>query len=75
VELEIAAMAPGIVQLSTFSWNKRLSRYVKAGQPEKTMELFKQMERECISLDKFTFVSVLNACASLRSVEEGKWVH
>jgi pentatricopeptide repeat protein len=33
------------------------------------------MERECISLDKFTFVPVLNACASLRSVEEGKWVH
>jgi pentatricopeptide repeat protein len=75
VEAEIAAMAPGIVQLSTFSWNKRLSRYVKAGQPEKTMELFKQIERECISFDKFTFVPVLNACARLRSVEEGKWVH
>jgi hypothetical protein len=43
--------------------------------PEKTMELFKKMERECISLDEFTFVPVLNACASLRSVEEGKWVH
>jgi hypothetical protein len=34
VEAELAVMAPGIVQLSIFSWNSRLARYVKVGLNE-----------------------------------------
>ncbi len=49
-------MAPGTVQLSIFSWNSRLARYVKAGQYENAMRLFKQMKQEGMSPDKFTFV-------------------
>jgi len=40
VEAEMVAMAPGIEQFSIFVWNKKLAKYVKAGQPEKTLELF-----------------------------------
>lgn len=36
VGARLAAMAPGAVQLDRFSWNRRLARYVKAGQHEKT---------------------------------------
>ncbi|CAM6040640.1 unnamed protein product [Sphagnum compactum] len=51
VEAKLAAMAPGTLQSNIFSWNKKLERYVKAGQPEKTMELFQQMQQEGMTPD------------------------
>jgi pentatricopeptide repeat protein len=54
----MAAMAPGIVQLSIFGWNQNLTKYVKDGQPEKAMQLFHQMQHEAMSPDKFTFVQL-----------------
>ncbi|KAH9544539.1 hypothetical protein CY35_13G126800 [Sphagnum magellanicum] len=71
----VAAMAPGTVQMDSFSWNRRLAKYVKAGEYEKTMELFKQMQKRGMRPDKFTFVPVLNACAGLRALEEGRRAH
>jgi pentatricopeptide repeat protein len=41
--------------------NSRLARYVKAGQHEKTIELFQEMQQKGMTLDQFTFVLVLNA--------------
>jgi pentatricopeptide repeat protein len=76
VEAEMAAMAPGKVQLNIFGWNKKLEKYVKAGQPEKALQLFQQLQQqEGMSPDTFTFVHVLNACASLRALGEGRRVH
>ncbi|CAK9193543.1 unnamed protein product [Sphagnum troendelagicum] len=71
----VAAMAPGTVQMDSFSWNRRLAKYVKAGEYEKTMELFKQMQKRGMRPDRFTFVPVLNACAGLRALEEGRRAH
>jgi pentatricopeptide repeat protein len=71
----MAAMAPGIVQLSIFGWNQNLTKYVKDRQPEKAMQLFLQMQHEAMSPDKFTFVQVINACASIVALEEGRCVH
>jgi pentatricopeptide repeat protein len=75
VVAEIAALAPGTVPLKISSLNRRLTSYVKAGQYEKTLEVFQQMGREHISPDRFTFVPVLNACANLRALQEGRRVH
>ncbi len=75
VRAQLVAMAPGTVQLDMFSWNKRLARYVKAGQHEKTIELYQEMQQKGMSPDNFTFVPVLNACASLRALEVAKKVH
>jgi pentatricopeptide repeat protein len=75
VEGELAAMAPGTLQLDIFSWNMRLGRYVKAGQFGKAMELFEQMQREGMIPDTFTFVRVLNACSGLQALEEGRCIH
>ncbi len=59
-----------------FSWNKKLVKYVKAGQFEKTLELFRRIQQqEGMTPDGFTFVPVLNACASLRALEDGRLVH
>jgi len=59
VEAEMAALVPGTVQLDRFSWNRRLARHVKAGQYEKTMELYQLMQQEGMTPDKYTFVPVL----------------
>ncbi|CAM6002934.1 unnamed protein product [Sphagnum balticum] len=75
VRAQLAAMAPGTVQLDMFSWNRRLARYVKAGQHEKTIELYQEMQQKGMSPDNFFFVPVLNACASLRALEAGRKVH
>ncbi|KAH8930887.1 hypothetical protein BDL97_20G005200 [Sphagnum fallax] len=75
VRAQLAAMAPGTVQLDMLSWNRRLARYVKAGQHEKTIELYQEMQQKGTSRDNFTFVPVLNACASLRALEAGRKVH
>jgi pentatricopeptide repeat protein len=57
------------------SWNRRLAKFVKTGEYEKTMELFKQMQKKGMTPDRFTFVPVLNACAGLRALEEGRRAH
>ncbi|CAM6116121.1 unnamed protein product [Calypogeia fissa] len=75
VQAEMAAMAPGTVKLNIFSWNKRLARFVKAGQYEKAIELFHQMQQETMQPDKYTFVPVLNACSGLQSLELGRKIH
>jgi pentatricopeptide repeat protein len=69
-------MAPGTIQLNAFSWNIKLCRYVKAARYEKTIELFQQMEQECRTPNEFTFVPVLNVCASLllQALKEGRFV-
>jgi pentatricopeptide repeat protein len=75
VETEMAALAPGTVHLDSFTWNKRIARSAKAGEYEKTMELFKQMQSEGMNPNKFTFVPILNPCASLQALQEAKCVH
>ncbi len=41
----------------------------------KVNAIFWKMQQEGISLDKYNFVHLINACVSLRSLEEGKCVH
>jgi pentatricopeptide repeat protein len=65
VETDMAAMALGTVKLNIFVWNQMLTKYLKDGQPEKVMQLFQQMQQEGMIPDKFTFVQVIKACASL----------
>jgi pentatricopeptide repeat protein len=75
VATEMAAMAPGRVQLNIFAWNQKLTKDVKDGQLEKAMQLFQQMQQEGMSPDKFTFVQVIKACAGLGRLEDGRLVH
>jgi pentatricopeptide repeat protein len=39
------------------------------------MQLFQQMQQEGMAPNKFTFVQVINACASVIALEEGRCVH
>ncbi|CAN5963008.1 unnamed protein product [Sphagnum jensenii] len=75
VAAEMAAMAPGRMQLNIFAWNQKLTKDVKDGQLEKAMQLFQQMQQEGMSPEKFTFVQVIKACAGLGRLEDGRLVH
>jgi len=65
VASKLVSMAPGTVQLDIFSWNRRLARYARVGQQEKTVELFQEMQQKGTTPDRCTLVPALNACASL----------
>jgi hypothetical protein len=41
---EMAALALGTMQLHSFAWSQKLTKYVKDGQLEKAMQLFQQMQ-------------------------------
>jgi len=49
--------------------------HVKCGQGQKALELFQQMQQEGVQPDSVTFVGVLNACASLAALKDGRCVH
>lgn len=57
------------------SWNTMISGYVRNGEWIKALDLFDEMQRKRITPTEFTLVSVLNACAKLGALEQGKWVH
>ncbi|KAH9549631.1 hypothetical protein CY35_10G029700 [Sphagnum magellanicum] len=57
------------------TWNAIISGHVKCGQGQKVLELFQQMQQEGVQPDSITFVGVLNACASVVTIQEGRCVH
>jgi pentatricopeptide repeat protein len=57
------------------SWSAMILGHVKCGQGLKALELFQQMKQEGLETDPVTFVGVLNACASVGALEEGRHVH
>jgi pentatricopeptide repeat protein len=49
--------------------------FVKCQQGQKALELFQQMQHEGVQPNSVTFVGVLNACASVVALEEGRRAH
>jgi pentatricopeptide repeat protein len=57
------------------TWNVMIFGHVKYGQGQKALELFRQMQEECVQPAPMTLVGVLNACASVVALEEGRRAH
>jgi pentatricopeptide repeat protein len=49
--------------------------HVQCQQGQKALELFEKMQQEGVQPDFVTLVGVLNACASILALEEGRCVH
>eukprot|EP01018_Ginkgo_biloba_P018762 Gb_15183 [translate_table: standard] len=60
---------------NAFIWNAMISGYVRNGFYEEALELFYQMQLTGIWPDKYTVPSVIKACASLLSLQEGVRIH
>jgi pentatricopeptide repeat protein len=56
-------------------WNSMIFSHVKCGEGHKALELFQNMQQEGVHPDSVTFVGLLNACASIMSLEEGRHAH
>ncbi|XP_027346796.1 pentatricopeptide repeat-containing protein At1g62260, mitochondrial [Abrus precatorius] len=54
------------------TWNAMIGGYASHGLAEEALELFKLMKRLKIHPTYITFISVLNACAHVGLVEEGR---
>ncbi len=59
---------------SAVVWNAMISGHVKCGLGQKALEVFQQMQREGVEPDAVTFVGVLNACASVGALDEGRQI-
>ncbi len=57
------------------TWTSMILGHVKCGQGQKALELFQQMQQESVQPNSITFVGVLNACAIVAALEEGRRVH
>ncbi|XP_023752125.1 putative pentatricopeptide repeat-containing protein At5g09950 [Lactuca sativa] len=57
------------------SWNSMISGYIHNELLNKAMELVKLMLTNGQRLDRFTFATVLSACASIATLERGMEVH
>ncbi|KAG0576130.1 hypothetical protein KC19_5G058200 [Ceratodon purpureus] len=55
-----------------FTWTMMLTGYSKLGYHEQAYEIYEQMHKERVPLDKITFTTILSVCASLGSLEKGK---
>ncbi|CAK9272935.1 unnamed protein product [Sphagnum jensenii] len=58
-------------------WTAMIFGHVKCGEGHKALELFQKMQQEGegVHPDAITFVGVLNACASIMALEEGRRAH
>lgn len=56
-------------------WSFMIARYAQNDQSKEAVELFSQMRQESVHPNQFTFASVLQACASLESLDFGKQIH
>ncbi|KAJ7551491.1 hypothetical protein O6H91_06G017400 [Diphasiastrum complanatum] len=57
------------------SWNAMIAGYAKLGLGKEVLALYEQMKQEDVQPDSVTYVTLLNACASIAALEQGKQVH
>ncbi|XP_030458618.1 pentatricopeptide repeat-containing protein At2g27610 [Syzygium oleosum] len=54
------------------SWNSMISGYAQHGHAKKALEVFKEMQRQKMTMDSITFIGVISACTHGGFVEEGE---
>jgi len=57
------------------SWSAMIAGYAQQGFGEEALKLFCQMQQAGVKPNQFIFASVLMACTSLASLQQGKSVH
>nr|XP_010908723.1 pentatricopeptide repeat-containing protein At3g46790, chloroplastic isoform X2 [Elaeis guineensis] len=65
----------GMPQRGTATFNAMIAGYMWNGKCEEAMSIFDQMQRLGVQYDAMTMVSILQACASLGTLQKGRWVH
>ncbi|KAH7373783.1 hypothetical protein KP509_17G074800 [Ceratopteris richardii] len=63
------------IEANNVIWNTIIYGYVKNGDCHGALELFLRMLLYKRDPDNFTYVSVLNACSGLATIEQGRLIH
>ncbi|KAH7281589.1 hypothetical protein KP509_36G054500 [Ceratopteris richardii] len=64
-----------ILEKDTVSWNAFLSVFVHQGDGLSAIQLFLQMQMECVLGDKYTYATMFSACSDKKSQSTGKHLH
>ncbi|XP_057981564.1 pentatricopeptide repeat-containing protein At2g34400 [Malania oleifera] len=64
----------GMLKKDVVAWNAMITGFAQNGMSDDAIMLFNDMRKEGISPDKITLIGVLSACASVGSLDFGKWV-
>ncbi|KAK4373244.1 hypothetical protein RND71_008628 [Anisodus tanguticus] len=65
----------GLVDMNVVCWTSMIVGYVHNDCAEEGLVLFSRMRDALIEGNEYTLVSVVTACAKLRILHQGKWVH
>ncbi|KAJ7569689.1 hypothetical protein O6H91_01G088800 [Diphasiastrum complanatum] len=57
------------------SWNAMIAGYAQNGLGKEALALYEQMKQEGMQSNNVTFILLLQACASLAALEQGKQLH
>ncbi|MCO5588642.1 hypothetical protein L7F22_042599 [Adiantum nelumboides] len=57
------------------SWTTMIAGYARQGNLEKVLDLYDKMCQAGVNPSEVTFLSILNACANVEALDEGKAVH
>lgn len=57
------------------TWSALIAGYARHGHGLEALKLFEQMEQDSIEPNELIFVSLLKACSSVVSLEQGKFIH
>lgn len=58
-----------------FTWTVMISSFQQSDQGEKSLQFFKEMQREGVKPNEFTVASCLSGCSDIAALESGKQFH
>ncbi|KAJ7521878.1 hypothetical protein O6H91_19G072600 [Diphasiastrum complanatum] len=64
-----------ILKPDVIAWNAMLAAFVQNGRGKDALQLFQEMQRKGFQPSQVSFVTILDACASLAALTEGKRLH
>lgn len=64
-----------MMQRNVITWSTMIAAHAGNDQDKEALQLFYQMQTECINPNNFTFSIVLDVCASMKALAEGLLTH
>ncbi|KAI5078015.1 hypothetical protein GOP47_0007839 [Adiantum capillus-veneris] len=65
----------GLLTQNLVSWTSMIEGYSQQGQGKKAFQCFEQMQQQGVLPDQVTYIGILQTCASMRGLFEGKRMH
>ncbi|KAF0895393.1 hypothetical protein E2562_012411 [Oryza meyeriana var. granulata] len=64
-----------MVERDSITWTTMVTGLTQNCLPSEAFDVFRRMRAEGVSIDQYTFGSILTACGALAALEEGRQIH